>query len=66
MKCGHKLIFTISEGSIVKYLEPTISLGEKFHIPAYLKQTIELTKRRVEEYFGKDEERQEGLGKWFG
>ncbi|MGV8141078.1 MAG: DNA polymerase II large subunit [Candidatus Woesearchaeota archaeon] len=66
MKCGNKLIFTISEGSIVKYLEPTISLGEKFHIPAYLKQTIELTKKRVEEYFGKDEERQEGLGKWFG
>ncbi len=65
-KCHNKLIFTISEGSIVKYLEPTISLGEKFNIPAYLKQTIELTKRRVEEYFGKDEERQEGLGKWFG
>jgi DNA polymerase II large subunit len=61
-----KIIFTISEGSIVKYLQPTISLGEKYHIPTYLSQTIELTKRRVEEYFGKEEERQEGLGKWFG
>ena len=61
-----KIIFTISEGSIVKYLQPTISLGEKYHIPSYLSQTIELTKRRVEEYFGKEEERQEGLGKWFG
>jgi DNA polymerase II large subunit len=67
LKCnGGKIIFTISEGSIVKYLQPTISLGEKFHIPAYLTQTIELTKKRVEEYFGKEEERQEGLGKWFG
>jgi len=66
LKCHNKLIFTISEGSIVKYLQPTISLGEKFHIPSYLTQTIELTKRRVEEYFGKEEERQEGLGKWFG
>jgi len=66
LKCGGKIIFTISEGSIVKYLQPTISLGEKFHIPAYLTQSIELTKRRVEEYFGKEEERQEGLGKWFG
>ena len=66
LKCQGKIIFTISEGSIVKYLQPTISLGEKFHIPAYLTQTIELTKRRVEEYFGKEEERQEGLGKWFG
>jgi DNA polymerase II large subunit len=67
LKCNTgKIIFTISEGSIVKYLEPTISLGEKFNIPTYLKQTIDLTKRRIEEYFGKDEERQEGLGKWFG
>ena len=67
LKCnGGKIIFTISEGSIVKYLEPTISLGEKYHIPTYLTQTIELTKQRVEAYFGKDEERQEGLGKWFG
>jgi DNA polymerase II large subunit len=66
LKCHGKIIFTISEGSIVKYLQPTISLGEKFHIPAYLTQTIELTKKRIEEYFGKEEERQEGLGKWFG
>jgi DNA polymerase II large subunit len=67
LKCTTgKIIFTISEGSIVKYLQPTISLGEKYHIPAYLSQTIELTKRRIEEYFGKEEERQEGLGKWFG
>ncbi len=67
LKCNTgKIIFTISEGSIVKYLEPTISLGQKFNIPTYLTQTIELTKKRIEEYFGKDEERQEGLGKWFG
>jgi len=66
IKCNSKIIFTISEGSIVKYLEPTISLGEKFNIPTYLKQTIELTKKRVEGYFGKEEEIQSGLGKWFG
>jgi len=67
LKCkGGKIIFTISEGSIVKYLEPTISLGKKYHIPTYLTQTIELTKKRVEAYFGKDEEIQSGLGAWFG
>ncbi len=66
IKCNGNIIFTISEGSIIKYLEPTISLGEKFDIPKYLKQTIELTKKRIESYFGKEEERQEGLGKWFG
>jgi DNA polymerase II large subunit len=65
-KCGGKIIFTISEGSIIKYLEPTISLGKKFHIPAYLTQTIALTKQRIENYFGKEADSQAGLGKWFG
>ncbi len=64
--CGGKVIFTISEGSVVKYLEPSISLANKFNVPTYLKQDLELTKRRVEAVFGKDPERQEGLGKWFG
>lgn len=66
IKCNGKIIFTISEGSIIKYLEPTISLGEKFKIPAYLSQTIDLTKQRIENYFGKEAESQAGLGRWFG
>ncbi|MBR9693405.1 DNA polymerase II large subunit, partial [Candidatus Woesearchaeota archaeon] len=64
--CGGKIIFTISEGSVVKYLEPSISLANKYDVPTYLKQDLELTKRRVEAVFGKDAERQEGLGQWFG
>lgn len=66
IKCKGRIIFTISEGSIVKYLEPAISLAEKYDVPPYLKQTLELTKRRVEGVFGKDKEKQEGLGRWFG
>ncbi len=65
-KCGGKIVFTISEGSIVKYLEPSISLAEKYDLPNYLKQTLELTKRRIEGVFGKEKERQTGLGAWFG
>jgi len=64
-KCGGKVIFTISEGSVVKYLEPSISLANKFNVPIYLKQDLELTKRRIEAVFGRDAERQEGLGQWF-
>ncbi|MFC1723630.1 DNA polymerase II large subunit, partial [Nanoarchaeota archaeon] len=62
-KCGGKILFTIPEGSIVKYLEPSLSLAEKYDLPTYLKQTLELTKRRIEGVFGKDE--QVGLGSWF-
>jgi len=64
--CNGRIIFTISEGSVMKYLEPSLSLAEKYKIPAYLKQTLELTKQMTEMVFGKDKEKQEGLGKWFG
>src|SRR3989338_9842623 len=66
LACGSRLIFTVSEGSIVKYLEPAISLSDKYNLPAYLKQVLQLTKNRVEGVFGKDKEKQEGLGRWFG
>jgi len=66
IKCNGKIIFTISEGSIIKYLEPAISLAEKYNLPNYLKQNLELTKRNVESLFGKEKEIQEGLGRWFG
>jgi len=66
IKCDGKIIFTISEGSIVKYMEPAISLAQKYDLPSYLKQNLELTKRGVESLFGKEKEKQEGLGRWFG
>jgi DNA polymerase II large subunit len=65
-KCNGKILFTISEGSVIKYLDPSLSLAEKYHLPAYLKQTLDLAKQRIEMLFGKEKERQEGLGKWFG
>ncbi len=65
-KCGGKLVFTISEGSILKYLEPSLSLAKKYKVPAYLKQTLDLTKERIEGIFGKEQDKQAGLGAWFG
>lgn len=64
-KCGGKIIFTISQGSVVKYLEPAMSIAEKYHLPPYLRQTLLLLQRRIEGVFGKEKEKQEGLGKWF-
>lgn len=63
--CNGKVIFTISEGSVVKYLEPSISLANKYDVPTFLKQDLELTKRRIESVFGRDAEIQQGLGAWF-
>jgi len=64
--CGGKLIFTVSEGSIVKYLAPSMSLAEKYSLSPYLRQTLEILQHRITSVFGKEKERQEGLGKWFG
>lgn len=63
--CQGKIIFTISEGSVIKYLEPSLSLANKYELDEYMMQTLELTKNMVEEVFGKDKEKQAGLGDWF-
>lgn len=65
LKCDGKLIFTVSEGSIIKYLEPSLELASKYMLPAYLLQTLELTKNRIDSLFGVRAEKQEGLVKWF-
>ncbi len=63
--CGGKLVFTIAEGSICKYMDPALDLAQKYNLPAYLQQSLKLLKCRIESVFGKEKEKQEGLGKWF-
>lgn len=54
-KCGGKIIFTISQGSIVKYLEEAISMSNKYNIPSYTKESLDLAKSYIESIFGKEE-----------
>ncbi|MFH1212350.1 MAG: DNA polymerase II large subunit [Candidatus Woesearchaeota archaeon] len=63
--CGGKIIFTISEGSIVKYLDKSIKLAEEYHASTYLRQTLSLLRSAVDSIFGKEAEKQESLGQWF-
>lgn len=65
VKCGGKIIFTIHEGGIKKYLDATIKLAEKYNISQYLKQHIQITKRQIDSIFGRDPEKQEKLEAWF-
>jgi len=65
MKCDGNIIFTISYGSIVKYLEPAIDLIKNYNVPPYIIQDLQLTKLYIESIFGKDNEKQEALEKWF-
>jgi DNA polymerase II large subunit len=66
LKCSGRIIFTISEGSVIKYLESSIQLAKKYEISSYVRQTLNLLQRRVDAEFGIEKEMQEGLQKWFG
>ncbi len=65
LSCGGKIIFTISEGSIKKYLEPAIDLAENYNVSPYIKEGMELTKMYIESIFGKEIDKQVELRKWF-
>lgn len=64
-RCNGKIIFTISEGGIVKYLEPALELARNYDIPVYVKQNLELTKKYIESIFGREETKQVDLKQWF-
>jgi len=64
-KCGGKIIFTINEGGIKKYLEPALELAEKYNLSTYMKQNLQIVKENIDSVFGKELEKQEALGKWF-
>ena len=64
--CSGKLLFTVSQGNITKYVEPMFSLAKKYHVGHYTTQVLEILQRRIEGVFGKEKEKQTGLGAWFG
>lgn len=59
--CNGRIIFTISEGSIIKYLDFSLKLAMQDGIDPYLVQTIKLLKERIEGVFGREQEQQTGL-----
>lgn len=63
--CGGKIIFTVNEGGIKKYLEAAMALANKYDLSYYIKQNLELIKRYIDTIFGKELEKQETMGRWF-
>ncbi len=62
--CGGKIIFTISEGGIVKYLEPALNLTDNFEVPEYTRQCLDLAKEYIESIFGRKKDKQIELKGW--
>jgi DNA polymerase II large subunit len=63
--CGGKIIFTIHEGSIIKYMQPALDLARTYQATPYLLESLELTEKYIQSIFGKDKEKQEAISKWF-
>ncbi len=68
-KCSHcgknSINFTIHEGSIKKYLEPSFKIIREFNIDPYIVESLELANLRIEGVFGKELEQQKSLKNFF-
>ncbi|MFA5382941.1 MAG: DNA polymerase II large subunit [Candidatus Micrarchaeia archaeon] len=53
-KCGGKIVLTVYEGGITKYLKLSKEMAIKYGFPLYLKQRLDLLERDIESIF-KDE-----------
>ncbi len=66
VKCGHPSInFTIHEGSVKKYIEPSFKIVKEYDVDPYIVETLELANLRVEGLFGKETETQKNLSLFF-
>lgn len=60
-KCGGNLLLTINKGGIEKYLQISRDIVNKYDLPIYLKQRLELVEREIRSIFEDDKIKQMGL-----
>ncbi len=60
-RCGGNLLLTINKGGIQKYLEISRAIVERYELPLYLKQRLELVEREIKSIFEDDKIKQMGL-----
>ena len=59
------IIFTISHGSVIKYLGAALNLVDNYEFSTYLKETIHMLEENMEVVFGREKEKQTGLGQFY-
>ncbi|MHC1632104.1 MAG: DNA polymerase II large subunit [Methanotrichaceae archaeon] len=60
-KCGGRLILTVHEGSVRKYLDVSIKVAEEFGVDEYTKQRLEIIKLDIDSLFENEKSKQMGL-----
>lgn len=64
-KCGHDLIYSISKGSVVKYLEISKDLMSRYPIDPYTVERIKILEHSIESLFESDKSKQSSLDVFF-
>ncbi|MEM4348173.1 MAG: DNA polymerase II large subunit [Candidatus Anstonellaceae archaeon] len=52
--CGGKLLLTVAKGGITKYLQHALNTIERYQLPPYLKQRLELLKKDINSVFSEE------------
>ena len=60
-RCGGNLLLTINKGGIEKYLEISRDIVNRYDLPFYLKQRLELLEKEIKSIFEDDKIKQTGL-----
>lgn len=60
-KCGGRIILTVHEGSVRKYLEVSMKVAEEYGVSSYTRQRLELLKIEIDSIFKNEKSKQTGL-----
>ncbi|MCK4810822.1 MAG: DNA polymerase II large subunit, partial [Methanosarcinales archaeon] len=60
-KCHGRIILTVTEGSVKKYLDTSMRVAEEYAVSEYTRQRIELISLEIKSLFESDKSRQMGL-----
>lgn len=60
-RCGGRIILTVHEGSVRKYLEVSMKVANEYDVSNYTKQRLELLKIEIDSIFKNDKSKQTGL-----
>ena len=60
-KCGGRVILTVHEGAVKKYLEVSKKVAHEYNVSSYTKQRIDLLGLDMQSLFENDKSKQTGL-----
>ena len=63
--CGNQLVLTVSVGTISKYLEKAKEIANKYDVPKYTRQRIELVETSINSIFESDRVKDSSLDDFF-